>query len=185
VPTVAPRPTATPDNRPREFSVIISGTIDGSVPVYRQATLIVGPTQTTVTNNGINPADMCLYTGGQLWFATNPGPGVINFSTNSDCVPSSTYYTARVDVAYVSISGGTLTVHPDPNLTALGFNAYNITSGLTAGIEKIYSGTFQLTFYNSGQVVRGGFDIVGCSTGPGCTGTEYVANVSGTFVKYL
>ncbi|MEV0609958.1 hypothetical protein AB0I61_26690 [Polymorphospora rubra] len=152
------------------FRVTISGNAGGT-GFTRTGTLVLGPTVTSVTTNGINPLEVCLSSG---FPAGSPQVGAIRFGSNADCFPSSGTY---LDVAYVSVSGGTVHIAPDSAIGATYINNFTRSSSITACIYTPVSGQASYTFYTDGSVY-GSISITGYG-GAFCGYSSYTASVSG------
>jgi hypothetical protein len=152
------------------FAVTVSGNAGGN-GFTRTGTLVLAPTVTNVTTNGVNPLEVCLTSG---YPAGVPQVGAIRFGSNAKCFASNG---SNLDVAYVAVSGGTVAIAPDSAIGATYINNFTRTSGVTACIYTPVSGQAQYTFYTNGTVY-GSISITGYG-GAFCGYSSYTASVSG------
>ncbi len=138
------------------YDVTIRGNADG-IPFQRTGTLYLLPTITRTTTNGVNPVDVCLFSGSPF---VSPQSGAIWLHSNSYCVNTRG---ARLDMARVSMSraNSRMLVQPDPSISAVGVNGFNNSSGLLANVYQIFGGYQLLEFRNGGRTVVGTIDVVG------------------------
>ncbi|PPS45658.1 hypothetical protein B1A85_05285 [Chroococcidiopsis sp. TS-821] len=155
-------------------------TIRGNVlqrPFQRTGFVVVSPTVTRVTQNGVNPFEVALASGNPY---TSPDRGAIWFATNNRLVGSR----ASLDLAYVNYNPGTavVTIQPDSRIAATGSNIFTAVPGITATPYQIYGGYMQLQFQNNFQRIAGQIDVVG----RGLTfspSNRYTAIISGVRVQ--
>ncbi len=157
------------------YEVTISGSVSGR-PFTRTGYVVLSPSITNVTTNGINPLDVWLTSGNPL---AAPEVGAISFATNNLYLGS----LSRVDLAYVSYDGAsrTITVQPDPNYAGLGANVFNNSSGLLGGIYQIYAGTMQLQLSEDARAITGSIGVVGKGAYY-YTQVPYQGTITGRFV---
>jgi len=138
------------------YDVQISGNVNG-LPFVRTGGMAIGTTVTQATTNGVNPVDLCLASGSPF---ISPQRGAIWFATNGICVNPNG---ARVDLAFVAANrgAGTMTIRPDPALSATGPNGFNGDSGFTAAVWQIFDGTMNLQFQGQGETVTGTLGLLG------------------------
>lgn len=138
------------------YDVQIQGTVNG-LPFARTGRLALGPTVTQATTNGINPVDLCLRSGSPF---ISPEAGAIWFATNGICVNANG---ARQDMAFVAVDrqASTISIRPDPDISATGINAFNGSSGYTAAIWQIFDGAMVLRFDGTGANISGTIDFLG------------------------
>lgn len=138
------------------YDVQIQGAVNG-LPFARVGNMAIGPTTTAATTNGVNPVDVCLGSGSPF---ISPERGAIWFATNGICVNANG---ARQDMAFVAANqaASTLTIRPDPALSATGINGFNGDSGITAAVWQIFDGTMTLQFQGRGETVTGTMQLLG------------------------
>ncbi len=153
----------------RAYSVTITGTASGN-PFTRTGTLVVANTVTRVTTNGVNPLEVCLASGSP---ASSPDAGAIWLNTNSACISSR----ATLDTAFVSTSGGTVTVQPDSRIAATGSNVFTTRRSITACPYFPSAGAASYTFF-ANNTVSGTIRITGYG-GAFCGTSTYVASITG------
>ena len=138
------------------YDVQIQGAVNG-LPFARAGNMAIGPTTTAATTNGVNPIDLCLGSGSPF---ISPERGAIRFATNGICVNASG---ARQDMAFVTANqaASTVTIRPDPALSATGINGFNGSSGFTAAVWQIFDGTLTLQFQGRGETVTGTMQLLG------------------------
>lgn len=184
-PPPAPAPQPTPDAIPEAalYEITITGIADG-VLFQRTGNLLVTPTATTETTNGINARDVVFMSGnpsaspevGAIWFATNR----LLFAPAGDL-----YASSRIDLAYVAtdLRTGSMTINPDQNLAAsAGFNHFNTRTGLLEQVYQVRSGTIELQFQDGGQQLSGTVSLLG--TGYiHYANTPYYAEITGTRIR--
>lgn len=151
------------------YSVTISGTASGN-PFTRTGTLIVATTVTRATTNGVNPVEVCLNSGTP---AASPDAGAIRFNSNSACISSR----ATLDLTFVSVSGGTVTVTPDSRIAATGGNVFTTRRSITACPYFPSAGSARYTFFTN-NTVSGTIRITGYG-GAFCGSSTYAATVTG------
>lgn len=99
--------------------------------------------------------------------------------TNNAMIGSRT----QIDLAFVTSDSqtNTITVKPDPRLSAVGANGFNSHSGLLANLYQIFDGSMQIQFQDNFKTIFGTIDILG--TGAIFhSNTRYTAQIAGTFV---
>ncbi|MEV6205519.1 hypothetical protein [Kitasatospora sp. NPDC051914] len=154
------------------YDVTITG-VAGGRSFNRAGTLrILGTISESGTTNGVNPVDVCLVSGSP---AARPEAGAIWFGSNSGCNPGAG--AARLDLAYVTAYGSTVTVEPDQRIAATLGNHYTVSSGLAACPFAPVSGSMRVTA--SGGRLTGRMDIMGYG-GAFCGQTRYQADLTGS-----
>ena len=111
--------------------------------------------------------------------ATNPQSGAIWFMTNNVMIGNR----AQIDLAFVTFDTqtNTITVRPDPRLSAVGANGFNSHSGLVANLYPIFDGSMQIQSKDGFKTISGIIDTFG--TGAIFhSNTRYTAQISDTFV---
>lgn len=161
---------------PGDYTVTLSGTVAGQ-QFERTAELQVLPTVTDYgVTNDVNLIEVCLKSG---FPAGSPELGALWFGTNTACFPERG---AQLDMAYVSVSGNTVTVEPDSQIAATGLNSF-VDSGdfISACLYYPVSGTMIVTVSTDGSV-SGSLDLVGYSGPCRATGTQstYRAEFTGS-----
>jgi uncharacterized membrane protein YgcG len=138
------------------YDIRLEGNVNG-IQFARTGVLAVDATVTTATTNGVNPMDLCMASGSPF---ISPEPGAIWFATNAICVNPSG---ALQDMAYVSVDPptSTITIHPDPAISATGINGFNQNGGLTANVYQIFDGTLEVNFEGNGETLAGSVDFLG------------------------
>jgi hypothetical protein len=159
-----------------EWSITIQGESNGKV-FQRQGLLFITQSASTAgTTNQANPFEVFLTSGNP---ATNPQSGAIWFMTNNVMLGNR----AQIDLAFVTFDTqtNTITVVPDPKVSAVGANGFNSHSGLIANLYQIFDGSMQIQFQDNFKTISGTVDILG-------TGaifhskTRYTGQISGTFI---
>jgi hypothetical protein len=119
--------------------------------------MAIAPTVTRATTNGVNPVDLCLASGSPF---ISPQRGAIWFGTNGACINPRG---ALQDMAFVGVNrpAGTLSIRPDPAVSATGINGFNGSSGFTAAVWQIFDGTMNLRFAGQGETVTGAINLFG------------------------
>ncbi|WP_431676839.1 hypothetical protein [Kitasatospora sp. KL5] len=154
------------------YDVTITG-VAGGRSFNRAGTLrILGTISESGTTDGVNPVEVCLVSGSP---AARPEVGAIWFGSNSGCNPGAG--AARLDLAYVTASGSTVTVEPDQRIAATLGNHYTVSSGLAACPFAPVSGSMRVTA--SGGRLTGRIDIMGYG-GAFCGQTRYQADLTGS-----
>jgi hypothetical protein len=159
-----------------EWSITIQGKSNGKV-FQRQGLLFITQSASTAgTRNQANPLEVFLTSGNPV---TNPQSGAIWFMTNNVMIGSR----AQIDLAFVAFDThtNTITVVPDPSVSAVGANGFNSHSGLLANLYQIFDGSMQIQFQDNFKTISGTVDLLG--TGAIFhSNTRYTAQISGTFV---
>jgi hypothetical protein len=160
-----------------EWSVTIQGESNDQV-FQREGRLIVtqSPISTAGTTNEANQFELFLISGNPT---TSPQSGAIWFMTNNAMIGSR----AQIDLAFVTFNAqtNTITVKPDPRLSAVGPNGFNSHSGLLANLYQIFDGSMQIQSQDNFKTVSGTINILG--TGAIFhSNTQYIAQISGTFL---
>jgi len=167
----------------------------GGPPFSHTAYLILTPpfNRAPETHNGVNPFDVGIFTteanpfdgvAGALYFATN--------TSLSEAVIQTADQGSNLDLAFVDWDPDTreLFVALDgdnsglPNARLGVLNIYNSTTGVTAQIHNILTGTVSMKFSNNDADVNGNI-LFGGSSGFGgpFVSSEYQAEFSGVFVQ--
>lgn len=159
------------------YSVVLSGTVTDysgdTFSIDRPATLIIEPTISENTNNGVNPVDVCLRSGNPI---TQPSAGAIAFGTNTSCLADS--YAKGIDMAYATVSGSTVTIQPDGDLDAMGNNIFTVfANGMLTCRFLITAGTMSVTTAADGSVT-GRIDFGDDGRAGECGRAAYSATVS-------
>ena len=153
------------------WQVTITGTASGN-PFRLTGQIYLARRVTNVTQNGLNPYELCLKVG---FPAGAPQTGAIWFGSNSACFGSR----AAIDTVFASASGTTYTAQPDRRLTSAYLNNWTARGGITACPYSASSGVARFSF--SGSSVRGSLDLSGYG-GAFCGWSTYRATVSGVRV---
>jgi hypothetical protein len=156
VATIAPR-SASASSIPAGsliYEVTIRGSASGNA-FNRVGYVVLTPTITRDTTNGVNPVDVWFVSGNPV---VTPQVGAINFATNLQL----RNHRSALDVAYVTWDSrtATITVRPDWQYAAIGLNVFNNSSGLLGGIYQIYDGQLQLQLGNGGSTISGTVNFV-------------------------
>lgn len=162
-------PEVTPEGGPVVWRVTISGSASGW-SFQKTGLFYLAGRVTRVTNNDVNPLEACLKVGDP---AAQPRRGSIWYGSNSACFPSGP---ARLDVAYVDISGSTVIVRPDSRYQATYINKWTVLRSIAANIYSPISGSGRFTV-TSGGGLRGTIDLVGYGANPGTS--RYQATLTG------
>lgn len=147
------------------YQVSLSGVVNTITPFYRSGYLILTPTITNNTNNGVNPIDLALVSGNP---AASPSPGSIQYFTN--------YYlyrlvggigTSQLDLAYVSMNRNCILIQPHTNFL-MGLNKQNPSIftarlGVSAQLYYTLSGSMQVCSSDGWKTVTGNIDYLGSS----------------------
>lgn len=172
-PPAAGLPEVSPEGGPVVWRVTISGTASGW-SFQKTGLFYLAARVTRVTNNDVNPLEACLKVG---YPAASPRRGSIWYGSNSACFPSGP---ARLDVAYVGISGSTVVVRPDSRYQATYVNNWTVRRSILANIYSPISGSGRFTITSSGGL-RGTIDLVGYGADPGPS--RYQATLTGVRIS--
>jgi hypothetical protein len=162
---------AAADGPSGSYDVTITGVAGGRSFSRRGTVRILGTISEVGTTNGVNAVDVCLISGSP---AARPEVGAIWFGSNSGCSPGAS--AAHLDLAYVEVSGSTVTVQPDQRIAATLGNHYTVSSGLAACPFAPVSGSMRVTA--SGGRLTGRVDITGYG-GAFCGQSRYQADLEG------
>jgi hypothetical protein len=172
--TAAGVATAAPAPDEIVYEVTIEGTASGNA-FSRSATLTVLPTVTDVTENGVNPYEVCLRSG---FPSGTPEIGAIWYGTNTACFPDNGQ---ALDLAVAAEDSGGFHTEPDPAVQALMVNHWTASDDhLFAFPYGPVSGGTSYRFFEDGSV-QGAIELVGHG-GMGGTST-YSAVLSGVRVR--
>jgi hypothetical protein len=156
------------------YEVTIEGTASGNA-FSRTATLTVLPTVTDVTENGVNPHEVCLRSG---FPAGSPEVGAIWYGTNTACFPEKGQ---ALDLAVVAEDSDSVYTEPDPNMQALLVNLWTASDNYAFAFPYgPVSGGTDYQFSEDGMV-QGTIELVGHG-GMGGT-SSYSAVLSGVRVQ--
>lgn len=151
------------------YQVTVTGTVSGRA--FRQVgTIVLAPTVTNVTTNGVNPLEACLKVG---FPAGSPQVGAIWYGSNSACFSSRG---ANIDMVFAAVSGSTYVTQPDGRLQATYINNWTSSNSIAACAYGPVSGTTSWTFSNT--AVSGTINLRGYG-GAFCGWSDYVATISG------
>ena len=173
---VASTSTSTSRAKYYEWSITIQGESDGKVFQRQGLVFITRSASTAGTTNQANPLDVFLTSGNP---ATNPQSRSIWFMTNKVMIGNR----AQIDLAFVTFDTqtNTITVVPDPMISAVGANGFNSHSGLLANLYRIFDGSMQIQFQDNYNTISRTVDLLG--TGAILhSNTRYTAQIFGTFV---
>ena len=158
------------------YNVIIQGEALG-IPFEREGTLLITtvPIGTEGTQNGENPFEVFLSSGNP---GAAPESGAIWFMTNNAFLGSDT----QIDLAFVTFDpdSQTITVEPDPNISAAGPNFFNARSGLLANAFQIWYGNMVIQSQDNWQTITGSVDVLGTGT-IFHSNSPYIAQITGTY----
>jgi hypothetical protein len=138
------------------WDITLQGDVNG-IGFTRPGLLVLGPTVTRVTTNGVNPVDVCIKSGSPF---IAPETGAIWFYTNGICLNPNG---ALQDMAFVSADAqaSTVVVRPDPAISATGINGFNQNNGLLANVYQIFDGSETIRFQGDGAAVQGSLNLLG------------------------
>lgn len=154
------------------YRVTISGTVSGR-PFTRQAVVQLFRTGTRVTENGVNPFEVCLGSG---FPAGRPETGAIQYGTNSGCFRSRG---ALVDMVYTAVRGNRFLTQPDGRLQATYLNNWTASNSIAACPYSPVEGATSYTITN--QRISGSINLRGYG-GAFCGWSTYRATISGVRV---
>jgi hypothetical protein len=135
------------------------------------------------TSNQPNPIELAFYSGNPL---SSPESGAIWFMTNNHFL-SSENNTDLADISTVPTvdnSGQCIVVVPDPNTTGSvegAANIFNASSGVTADVYKIFSGTMSICSADGWNTINGEIHMLGIGT-VSQSNAEYHATISGQYI---
>jgi hypothetical protein len=155
------------------YRVTIRGTASGN-PFAVRGVLLLAPTVTRVTTNGVNPFEACLASG---FPAGNPQTGAIRYGTNSACFRSRG---ANIDTVFARLRGRTYRTRPDGRLQATFLNNWTARPGITACIYSPVSGSTVYRLRN--KRVRGAIHMRGYG-GAFCGFSTYDARIRGRRIR--
>lgn len=158
------------------YQVWLSGDVSGH-SFARPATLVVTESiDRGASSNGVNAIDVCLSSGNP--YAT-PASGAIAFGSNTGCLPAAR--AQDIDMVFLEVNGGEVTIRPDATMLAVGLNAFTVTASVTSPIYMIETGEMRLSF--DGDAVAGTIDVIGfcsfCTGGAGGSRGRYQAALEG------
>lgn len=159
---------------PATYEVTLAGTAGGTA-FERTARLRVLDTITEIgITNDLNAVDVCLVSGEP---AGRPEAGAIWYGSNSNCRPSNTG--TAMDLGYVTVNGGTITVEPDERIAATLSNNFTTSDDyLHAGLYAPVGGSLRVELDTDGTV-SGTVDLQGY-VGAGYGNATYRASISGS-----
>lgn len=152
------------------WRVTVQGTVSGR-PFTQTGTVVMArPVARVGTNNGVNPIEVCLKVG---FPAGVPSTGAIWYGTNSACFP---FRSANIDMAYVSVSGSTVTARADGRLQATYLNGWTATSSIAANYYSPTGGSATYTLRSNGSLT-GSVNLTGRAGANGVS--TYRATITG------
>jgi hypothetical protein len=157
-----------------EYTAEVRGNLNGQLQFAHRATLKLN---TTFNPGGGHPFDICLLTDNNPVFA--PLTGAISLHSNSQCFPGAR---PQVDMGSVTYDEQEKVVklQVDPGTSALSFNCFNTSSGVTGGLQIIVTGGMVLQFSEDGQTFKGVIEVIGNSSAYSPTqGDRYNAVIVG------
>jgi len=147
------------------YQISLNGVVNTYTLFSRTGYLVLTPTVTNITKNGLNPIDLALVSGNPV---AAPSPGSIQYFTNYALYTLvGGIGTSQLDLAYVSMSGSCIIINPHTDflmgLHKSNPSVFTARYGIAAQLYYTLAGSMSVCSSDGWKTVTGKIDYLGSS----------------------